>query len=115
LTPRARSRARSSATCDGRISGHAGLTLSRANTGTPRSTRRRPPLLCPPVLRPLQLRPRQRKGTTLDCKDSADIGARIPTEHCYTADKFDNIVRQIEDAQQMMRRAGACPNQGCGD
>jgi hypothetical protein len=35
LTPRADSRARSSATCEGRISGQAGEMRSRSNTGTP--------------------------------------------------------------------------------
>jgi hypothetical protein len=60
------------------------------------------------------LKPRQRKGTTMFCKDYADIGTRIPSEHCYAADTLDDIIRQMEEAQDMKRRAGACPNNACG-
>ncbi len=60
------------------------------------------------------LRPRQRKGTTMFCKDDADIGTRFVTEHCYAADTVDDVIRQMEQMQDMKRRAGACPNNACG-
>ena len=60
------------------------------------------------------LKPRQRKGTTMYCKDVADIGTRFETEHCYAAADLDTVVQQITDAQEMARKAGACGGKACG-
>jgi hypothetical protein len=63
----------------------------------------------------LGLRPRQRKGTTMYCKDYADVGTRIASEHCYAAAGLDSVIDQMTQAQEMMRRTGACGGTGqCG-
>jgi len=60
------------------------------------------------------LKPRQRKGTTMFCKDYAEVGTRFETEHCYAAADLDTVVQQITDAQEMARKAGACGGKACG-
>ncbi len=64
--------------------------------------------------RSVGLVPRVRKGQTLFCKDYAELGTRFTTEHCYDADHVDDVIRQMVEAQDMMRRSGACPNAACG-
>ena len=61
------------------------------------------------------LKPRQRKGTTMYCKDFAEIGTRFETEHCYAAADLDTVIQQMAEAQAMARRAGACGGANCGN
>ncbi len=60
------------------------------------------------------LKPRQRKGTTMYCKDFAEIGTRFETEHCYAAADLDTVIEQLAETQAMRRQAGACASASCG-
>jgi pyruvate dehydrogenase E2 component (dihydrolipoamide acetyltransferase) len=60
------------------------------------------------------LRPRQRKGTTMYCKDYAEIGTRFETEHCYPASELDTVIQKLAETQAMRRQAGACASAACG-
>jgi len=63
----------------------------------------------------LGLRPRQRKGTTMYCKDYAAIGTRLETEHCFAAESLDTVIQQMTESQAQMRRPTACGRGDCGN
>jgi hypothetical protein len=57
---------------------------------------------------------RKHEGKTMYCRDSANIGTRIPTEHCYEADQLDDLIRQTDLTQDQMMQRSACGTPSCG-
>ena len=63
--------------------------------------------------RALGLKARTRNGGTMYCKDYADTGSHIESEHCYGADVLKEVVMQMESLQDSLLRHPLCGGAGC--
>ncbi|HUO80820.1 MAG TPA: hypothetical protein VMU00_11830 [Steroidobacteraceae bacterium] len=63
--------------------------------------------------RALGLKPRARNGGTMYCKDYADTGSHIESEHCYGSDVLKEVVLQMESLQDALLRRPLCGSAGC--